>query len=167
MRRPRWRPLGIAFVQGAMLVARWFRRRRARTLGCAQADRVGGRRWPASALVLALVIGGVVPGLVGLRAVRFRRRRSWRRASYAAGGREGPVAFASVMTLGRARLPDRAAGDRRGGAGEQSVVGIGRRGDVGVCAGAAGVAGAVVETPTRSLQRQDVVELRRHDSCLF
>jgi MFS family permease len=91
-------PLGIASVQGAMLVTRWF--------GDTARTRWGARRllfWGSLiagvSLGLALVIGGVVPALVGF-ALFGIGVATVSPCVYAAGAREGGVALASVMTLG-------------------------------------------------------------------
>ncbi len=91
-------PLGIASIQGSMLVARWF--------GDAARVRWGARRllfWGSLvagvSLALALVIGGVAPALAGF-ALFGIGVATVSPCVYAAGAREGGVALASVMTLG-------------------------------------------------------------------
>ena len=95
---PQVAPLGIASVQGAMLVTRWF--------GDAARSRWGARKllfWGSLlagiSLGLALVVGGVVPALVGF-ALFGIGVATVSPCVYAAGAHEGGVALASVMTLG-------------------------------------------------------------------
>jgi MFS family permease len=91
-------PLGIASLQGAMLVTRWFGDR-ARVRWGARRLLFGGSLLAGASLAIALVLGGVVPALlafalfgVGVATVSP--------CVYAAGAREGGVALAAVMTLG-------------------------------------------------------------------
>jgi MFS family permease len=91
-------PLGIASIQGSMLVTRWF--------GDGARTRWGARRllfWGSLgaglSLALALVIGGVAPALIGF-ALFGIGVATVSPCVYAAGAREGGVALASVMTLG-------------------------------------------------------------------
>ncbi|HEY9027649.1 MAG TPA: MFS transporter [Burkholderiaceae bacterium] len=91
-------PLGIASLQGAMLVTRWFGDR-ARVRWGARKLLFGGSLLAGASLAAALVIGGVVPALVamGLFGVGVATVSP---CVYAAGAREGGVALAAVMTLG-------------------------------------------------------------------
>jgi len=91
-------PLGIASLQGAMLVTRWFGDR-ARVRWGARRLLFGGSLLAGASLAAALVIGGVVPALVamGLFGVGVATVSP---CVYAAGAREGGVALAAVMTLG-------------------------------------------------------------------
>jgi len=91
-------PLGIASIQGTMLVTRWF--------GDRARLRWGARRllWAGSllaglSLTLALVVGGVGAALVGF-ALFGVGVATVSPCVYAAGARAGGVALASVMTLG-------------------------------------------------------------------
>jgi MFS family permease len=91
-------PLGIASLQGAMLVTRWFGDR-ARVRWGARRLLFGGSLLAGVSLAVALVLGGVVPALlafalfgVGVATVSP--------CVYAAGARQGGVALAAVMTLG-------------------------------------------------------------------
>ena len=91
-------PLGIASLQGAMLVARWFGDR-ARVRWGARRLLFGGSLLAGLSLIAALVIGGVVPALLGL-ALFGVGVATVSPCVYAAGAREGGVALAAVMTLG-------------------------------------------------------------------
>ena len=91
-------PLGIASLQGAMLVTRWFGDR-ARVRWGARRLLFGGSLLAGASLVAALVIGGVVPALLGL-ALFGVGVATVSPCVYAAGAREGGVALAAVMTLG-------------------------------------------------------------------
>ena len=91
-------PLGIASLQGAMLVTRWFGDR-ARVRWGARRLLFGGSTLAGLSLAAALLIGGVAPALVGfgLFGVGVATVSP---CVYAAGAREGGVALAAVMTLG-------------------------------------------------------------------
>lgn len=91
-------PLGIASLQGAMLVTRWFGDR-ARVRWGARKLLFAGSLLAGVSLAVALVLGGVVPALValGLFGVGVATVSP---CVYAAGAREGGVALAAVMTLG-------------------------------------------------------------------
>jgi len=91
-------PLGIASLQGAMLVARWFGDR-ARARWGARKLLFGGSLLAGASLAAALLIGGIVPALVafGLFGIGVATVSP---CVYAAGAREGGVALAAVMTLG-------------------------------------------------------------------
>jgi len=91
-------PLGIASLQGAMLVARWFGDR-ARARWGARRLLFGGSLLAGGSLAAALLIGGIAPALVafGLFGVGVATVSP---CVYAAGAREGGVALAAVMTLG-------------------------------------------------------------------
>ena len=91
-------PLGIASLQGAMLVARWFGDM-ARTRWGARKLLFGGSLLAGASLTAALLIGGVVPALVGF-ALFGIGVATVSPCVYAAGAREGGVALAAVMTLG-------------------------------------------------------------------
>jgi MFS family permease len=91
-------PLGIASLQGTMLVTRWFGDR-ARVRWGARKLLFGGSLIAGVSLALALVIGGVAPALVGFALFGFGIA-TVSPCVYAAGAREGAVALASVMTLG-------------------------------------------------------------------
>ena len=91
-------PLGIASIQGTMLVTRWF--------GDRARLRWGARRllWAGSllaglSLTIALVVGGVGAALVGFALFGVGVATVSPCVS-AAGARAGGVALASVMTLG-------------------------------------------------------------------
>jgi MFS family permease len=91
-------PLGIASLQGMMLVTRWF--------GDSARIRWGARRLlfvgsllAGLSLAAALLIGGVVPSLVGFGLFGIGVA-TVSPCVYAAGAREGGVALAAVMTLG-------------------------------------------------------------------
>jgi MFS family permease len=91
-------PLGIASLQGAMLVARWFGDR-ARVRWGARRLLFGGSLLAGASLAAALLIGGIAPALVafGLFGIGVATVSP---CVYAAGAREGGVALAAVMTLG-------------------------------------------------------------------
>ncbi len=91
-------PLGIASLQGAMLVTRWFGDM-ARTRWGARKLLFGGSLLAGLSLTAALLIGGVVPALVGF-ALFGIGVATVSPCVYAAGAREGGVALAAVMTLG-------------------------------------------------------------------
>jgi MFS family permease len=91
-------PLGIASLQGTMLVTRWFGDR-ARVRWGARRLLFGGSLLAGASLTAALVVGGVVPALVGF-ALFGVGVATVSPCVYAAGAREGGVALAAVMTLG-------------------------------------------------------------------
>ena len=91
-------PLGIASLQGAMLVTRWFGDR-ARVRWGARQLLFAGSLLAGVSLAVALVLGGVVPALVAL-ALFGIGVATVSPCVYAAGAREGGVALAAVMTLG-------------------------------------------------------------------
>ena len=90
--------LGIASLQGAMLVTRWFGDR-ARVRWGARKLLFGGSLLAGLSLAAALVIGGVWPALVGF-ALFGIGVATVSPCVYAAGAREGGVALAAVMTFG-------------------------------------------------------------------
>ena len=91
-------PLGIASLQGAMLVTRWFGDRARTRWGAGRVLWVGSLAAGAS-LTAALLAGGVLPALAGfgLFGVGVAIVSP---CVYAAGARQGGVALAAVMTLG-------------------------------------------------------------------
>ena len=91
-------PLGIASLQGAMLVTRWFGDR-ARVRWGARRLLFGGSLLAGLSLAVALVVGGVAPALVAF-ALFGIGVATVSPCVYAAGAREGGVALAAVMTLG-------------------------------------------------------------------
>ncbi len=91
-------PLGIASLQGAMLVTRWFGDR-ARVRWGARRLLFAGSSMAGASLAVALVVGGVAPALVGF-ALFGIGVATVSPCVYAAGAREGGVALAAVMTLG-------------------------------------------------------------------
>ena len=91
-------PWGIVSLQGAMLVTRWFGDR-ARVRWGARRLLFGGSLLAGASLAAALLIGGVVPALVGF-ALFGIGVATVSPCVYAAGAREGGVALAAVMTLG-------------------------------------------------------------------
>jgi MFS family permease len=91
-------PLGIASLQGAMLVTRWFGDR-ARLRWGARRLLFGGSLLAGGSLAAALVIGGIAPALVGFGLLGIGVA-TVSPCVYAAGAREGGVALAAVMTLG-------------------------------------------------------------------
>ena len=91
-------PLGIASLQGTMLVTRWFGDR-ARVRWGARRLLFGGSLMAGVSLAAALLIGGVAPALVGF-ALFGIGVATVSPCVYAAGAREGGVALAAVMTLG-------------------------------------------------------------------
>jgi MFS family permease len=91
-------PLGIASLQGTMLVTRWFGDR-ARVRGGARKLLFGGSLLAGVSLAAALLIGGVAPALVGFGLFGIGVA-TVSPCVYAAGAREGGVALAAVMTLG-------------------------------------------------------------------
>ena len=91
-------PLGIASLQGTMLVTRWFGDR-ARVRWGARKLLFGGSLLAGLSLTAALLIGGVAPALVGFGLFGIGVA-TVSPCVYAAGAREGGVALAAVMTLG-------------------------------------------------------------------
>lgn len=91
-------PLGIASLQGTMLVTRWFGDR-ARARWGARRLLFGGSLLAGASLAAALLIGGVAPALVGFGLFGIGVA-TVSPCVYAAGAREGGVALAAVMTLG-------------------------------------------------------------------
>jgi MFS family permease len=91
-------PLGIASLQGAMLVTRWFGDR-ARVRWGARRLLFAGSLLAGGSLAAALVLGGVAPALVGFGLFGIGVA-TVSPCVYAAGAREGGVALAAVMTLG-------------------------------------------------------------------
>ena len=91
-------PLGIASLQGAMLVTRWFGDR-ARVRWGARRLLFGGSLLAGVSLAAALLIGGIAPALVGFGLFGIGVA-TVSPCVYAAGAREGGVALAAVMTLG-------------------------------------------------------------------
>ena len=91
-------PLGIASLQGAMLVTRWFGDR-ARTRWGARKLLFGGSLLAGLSLAVALLVGGIAPALLAF-ALFGIGVATVSPCVYAAGAREGGVALAAVMTLG-------------------------------------------------------------------
>ena len=91
-------PLGIASLQGAMLVTRWFGDR-ARVRWGARRLLFGGSLLAGASLAAALLMGGIAPALVGFGLFGIGVAIV-SPCVYAAGAREGGVALAAVMTLG-------------------------------------------------------------------
>lgn len=91
-------PLGIASLQGAMLVTRWFGDR-ARARWGARRLLFGGSLLAGASLAAALLAGGIAPALVGFGLFGIGVA-TVSPCVYAAGAREGGVALAAVMTLG-------------------------------------------------------------------
>ena len=91
-------PLGIASLQGAMLVTRWFGDL-ARVRWGARRLLFAGSLLAGVSLAAALLIGGVAPALVGFGLFGIGVA-TVSPCVYAAGAREGGVALAAVMTLG-------------------------------------------------------------------
>lgn len=91
-------PLGIASLQGTMLVTRWFGDR-ARVRWGARKLLFGGSLIAGVSLAAALIVGGIGPALVGFALFGFGVA-TVSPCVYAAGAREGGVALAAVMTLG-------------------------------------------------------------------
>ena len=91
-------PLGIASLQGAMLVTRWFGDR-ARVRWGARRLLFGGSLLAGLGLAAALLVGGIAPALVGFGIFGIGVA-TVSPCVYAAGAREGGVALAAVMTLG-------------------------------------------------------------------
>ena len=91
-------PQGIASLQGAMLVTRWFGDR-ARARWGARRLLFGGSLLAGLSLAVALLVGGVVPALLAF-ALFGIGVATVSPCVYAAGAREGGVALAAVMTLG-------------------------------------------------------------------
>ena len=90
--------LGIVSLQGAMLVTRWFGDRARARWGARRLICVGSLLAGLS-LAAALLLGGVVPALVGF-ALFGIGVATVSPCVYAAGAREGGMALAAVMTLG-------------------------------------------------------------------
>ena len=90
--------LGIVSLQGAMLVTRWFGDR-ARVRWGARRLLFVGSLLAGLSLAAALLVGGVVPALVGFGLFGIGVA-TVSPCVYAAGAREGGVALAAVMTLG-------------------------------------------------------------------
>jgi MFS family permease len=91
-------PLGIASLQGAMLITRWFGDR-ARARWGARRLLFGGSLLAGASLAAALLAGGIAPALVGFGLFGIGVA-TVSPCVYAAGAREGGVALAAVMTLG-------------------------------------------------------------------
>ena len=91
-------PYGIVSLQGAMVVTRLLGDR-ARARWGARKLLFGGSLLAGLSLTAALLIGGVVPALVGLGLFGIGVA-TVSPCVYAAGAREGGVALAAVMTLG-------------------------------------------------------------------
>ena len=91
-------PLGIASMQVVMLVTRWFGDR-ARARWGARKLLFGGSLLAGLSLAAALLVGGIVPALVGFGVFGIGVA-TVSPCVYAAGAREGGVALAAVMTLG-------------------------------------------------------------------
>lgn len=91
-------PLGIASLQGTMLVTRWFGDR-ARVRWGARRLLFGGSLLAGASLAAALLLGGIAPALVGFGLFGIGVA-TVSPCVYAAGAREGGVALAAVMTLG-------------------------------------------------------------------
>ena len=87
-------PLGIASLQGAMLVTRWFGDR-ARARWGARRLLFGGSLLAGLSLAAALLIGGIVPALVGFGLFGIGVA-TVSPCVYAAGAREGGVALAAL-----------------------------------------------------------------------
>ena len=91
-------PWGIVSLQGAMLVTRWFGDR-ARVRWGARRLLFVGSTLAGLSLAAALLLGGVIPALVGFGLFGIGVA-TVSPCVYAAGAREGGVALAAVMTLG-------------------------------------------------------------------
>jgi MFS family permease len=95
---PELAPLGIACVSGAMLLARWFGDGWRMRWGARRMLSAGGTL-AGSGLVLALLAGGLIPALIGFALVGLGIA-AVSPCVYAAAAKNGPVALASVTTMG-------------------------------------------------------------------
>ncbi|MCB5194792.1 MFS transporter [Deefgea salmonis] len=91
-------PLGIACVSGTMLIARWLGDGW-RTRWGAERMLTGGGLLAGVGLAMALVIGGVVPALIGFALVGLGVA-AVSPCVYAAAAKHGAVALAAVTTMG-------------------------------------------------------------------
>lgn len=95
---PELAPLGIACVSGAMLLARWFGDGWRMRWGARRMLSAGGTL-AGSGLVVALLAGGLIPALIGFALVGLGIA-AVSPCVYAAAAKNGPVALASVTTMG-------------------------------------------------------------------
>lgn len=95
---PELAPLGIACVSGAMLLARWFGDGWRMRWGAQRMLTVGGAL-AGSGLALALLLGGLIPALLGFALVGLGIA-AVSPCVYTAAAKNGPVALASVTTMG-------------------------------------------------------------------
>jgi MFS family permease len=91
-------PLGIACVSGTMLIARWFGDGWRMRFGAERMLTVGGVL-AGGGLGLALLIGGLVPALLGFALVGLGVA-AVSPCVYAAAAKHGSVALAAVTTMG-------------------------------------------------------------------
>ncbi|MBM5570870.1 MULTISPECIES: MFS transporter [Deefgea] len=91
-------PLGIACVSGTMLIARWFGDGWRTRFGAERMLTVGGVL-AGGGLALALLLGGLVPALLGFALVGLGVA-AVSPCVYAAAAKHGAVALAAVTTMG-------------------------------------------------------------------
>ncbi|MFZ6751032.1 MFS transporter [Undibacterium sp. Ren11W] len=95
---PELAPLGIACVSGAMLLARWFGDGWRMRWGAQRMLTIGGTL-AGSGLAMALLLGGLIPALIGFALVGLGIA-AVSPCVYTAAAKNGPVALASVTTMG-------------------------------------------------------------------
>ncbi|WP_295762833.1 MFS transporter [Undibacterium sp.] len=95
---PELAPLGIACVSGAMLLARWFGDGWRMRWGAQRMLTIGGAL-AGSGLAMALLLGGLIPALLGFALVGLGIA-AVSPCVYTAAAKNGPVALASVTTMG-------------------------------------------------------------------
>jgi MFS family permease len=95
---PELAPLGIACVSGAMLLARWFGDGWRMRWGARRMLTIGGAL-AGSGLAMALLLGGLIPALLGFALVGLGIA-AVSPCVYTAAAKNGPVALASVTTMG-------------------------------------------------------------------
>ncbi|WP_027468038.1 MFS transporter [Deefgea rivuli] len=91
-------PLGIACVSGTMLIARWFGDGWRMRFGAERMLTVGGLL-AGGGLLLALLLGGLIPALLGFALVGLGVA-AVSPCVYAAAAKHGSVALAAVTTMG-------------------------------------------------------------------
>jgi MFS family permease len=98
MTSPELAPLGIACDSGAMLLARWFGDGWRMRWGAQRMLTIGGAL-AGSGLAMALLLGGLIPALLGFALVGLGIA-AVSPCVYTAAAKNGPVALASVTTMG-------------------------------------------------------------------
>ncbi|WP_028448909.1 MFS transporter [Chitinibacter tainanensis] len=93
-----WAPLGIAFFSVTMFIARWFGDQWRTQFGAARLLLWGGSL-AGGGLLVALLIGGMVPALLGFALVGIGMA-AVSPCVYAAAAQQGAVSLAAVTTMG-------------------------------------------------------------------